>query len=113
AVLKTAERKLRGFESLLLRKLDNRIVVTQVVWSGRGACASRPTTRYFWQTAFWPDGRMPYGDRASPGAPRQGFPRVTQSAARRGRLGQRRPSESRSAERGSARSPWTMERWPS
>jgi hypothetical protein len=30
AVLKTAERKLRGFESLLLRNADNRIVVTQV-----------------------------------------------------------------------------------
>jgi hypothetical protein len=41
--LKTAERKLRGFESLLLRKLDNRIVVTQVVRSGR-AITGVPTS---------------------------------------------------------------------
>jgi hypothetical protein len=33
AVLKTAERKLRGFESLLLRWLDNRIVLRK--WSTR------------------------------------------------------------------------------
>src|SRR6187401_1322063 len=45
AVLKTAERKLRGFESLLLRKHDNRIVSRR--WSGRDAssCASRPSNR--------------------------------------------------------------------
>src|ERR1051326_2796046 len=35
AVLKTAERKLRGFESLLLRWLDNRIVSRK--WSGLDA----------------------------------------------------------------------------
>ncbi len=42
AVLKTAERKLRGFESLLLRRhLDNRIVSRRWSWAGRCAASGR------------------------------------------------------------------------
>ena len=43
AVLKTAERKLRGFESLLLRRLlDNRIVSRKWSWAGRRRSRRRP-----------------------------------------------------------------------
>lgn len=50
AVLKTAERKLRGFESLLLRRLDNQIASRKWSWAGRRLIetASLPGNK-FWQ----------------------------------------------------------------